>query len=490
MERKAGVLLAISSLPGRHGIGDFGKGAYQFADLLKKTDVSIWQILPLNPLASVYSYSPYQSYSCFAGDEVYIDLDQVYEMGLLDEMVPSFHEHEEMVEYPKVKAYKRVYLKRAYEKFKSENTSQQYQVFLDTNPWLDSYAKFMALKTLNEGKEWLVWPEEMQEALYNDYDFSPLQDTIGYYCFVQYLFRLQWQKLKKYVNNLEIEIMGDIPMYVGLDSVDVWQNRKNFLLDDAGNPTSVAGVPPDYFSPNGQRWGNPIYDWKYLKDHGYDFWIQRLQLNQALFDIIRLDHFRAFDTYWTIPASSENAREGKWNLGPSYDFFDTILKALPDIKIVAEDLGDLRQEVLKLKDHYQFYGMLITQFHIMERTVYDDFNIPNHVIVYTGTHDNQTIEGWYEQLNDMDKERIYQIIRHMNCEESNVSKSMIRYSLQSPSDVTIIPLQDILSLNDDARMNVPSTQGGKNWCWRMHDSMICQEQMQWLKYQIEISNRK
>lgn len=490
MERSTGVLLAISSLPGRHGIGDFGKGAYQFADLLKRTDVAIWQILPLNPLASVYSYSPYQSYSCFAGDEVYIDLEQVYELGLLKTPVPSFHEHDRFVDYPEVKAYKRVYLKQAYEVFKKQSHSKQYQVFLDNNAWLDSYAKFMALKTLNEGQDWLKWPQAMQMALINQYDFSELQDSIGYYCFVQYLFRLQWQKLKKYVNDLGIEIMGDIPMYVGLDSVDVWQNRNSFLLDEKGNPTCVAGVPPDYFSPNGQRWGNPIYNWEYLKEQGYAFWIERLRLNQALFDVIRLDHFRAFDTYWTIPATSEDAREGRWNLGPAYDFFDSVLEVLPDIKIVAEDLGDLRQEVLTLKDHYHFYGMLITQFHIMERTVDDSFEIPEHVIVYTGTHDNQTIEGWYEQLNDMDKERIYQIIQHMQCEESNVSKSMIRYSLQCPSDITIIPLQDILSLNDEARMNVPSTQGGTNWCWRIDNLDICEEPMQWLKNQIKISNRK
>lgn len=492
MERCAGILLAISSLPSKYGIGDLGKNAYQFIDLLSQTKVSIWQILPLNPLAKVYAYSPYQTYSCFAGDEVYIDLEDLYTRGLLDSPVPSFQEDSKAVEYLEVKEYKEKYLRLAYKKFKELNHFNNYAFidFVNQNTWLDGYAKFMAAKIFHEGKDWLQWPKAYQEMLVTpDFDFTPLQEDIEYYYFVEYIFYQQWFSLKQYANQSGIKIMGDIPIYVGLDSADVLQYRDCFLLDEMGNPTCVAGVPPDYFSPEGQRWGNPIYDWKRLKERNYDFWLERLRLNQKLFDIVRLDHFRAFDTYWTIPVESKDARSGSWQLGPAHDFFDTIFKQLPDIQIVAEDLGDLRQEVLDLRDYYHMYGMLITQFHINERNEEDDFMIPNHVIVYTGTHDNQTIEGWFALQEGYQKEKIYRIIEHLQCKEKNVSHSMIHYSLASPSDISIIPMQDILSLDDLARMNVPSTQGSPNWQWKLKDYEAFKKEIAWLENLIKQTNR-
>ena len=359
--RQVGMLMPVASLPGRHGIGDFGKESYNFVDLLKEAKAAIWQMLPLNPLG--YGNSPYQPYSSCAGDEIYISLDKLCEEGLL-KRVPDFHANASHIDYQAVRAFKGKYLRKAFEKFKPD---AGYRKFIKME-WVYNYAVFLTLKKQNNLVAWNEWPIKQQNWIKDhEYDLTPLKEDIEYEMFVQYEFYKQWMELKKYANKKGIKVMGDIPIYVGIDSLDVWSGQENFLLGADGKPTFIAGVPPDYFSATGQRWGNPIYDWDYMEKDGFRFWLNRLDYSSKLFDIIRIDHFRAFDSYWKIPAECETAVDGEWNYAPGYKLFDTIFKEMPDINIIVEDLGDLRPEVLELRDHYGFKGMRIVQFCFTEK---------------------------------------------------------------------------------------------------------------------------
>ena len=292
---------------------------------------------------------------------------------------------------------------------------------------------------------------------------SPYEDEIRFRMFLQYEFRKQWDELKAYANSKGILIVGDIPFYVGIDSLDVWQNRDSFLLDSEGRPRFIAGVPPDYFSTTGQRWGNPIYNWKTLEKNGFKFWIERLRYSMKLYDIIRIDHFRAFDTYWKIPASCPTAVKGKWIEAPGYALFDKICEELPDIWIVAEDLGDLRGEVLELRDAYELPGMNIAEFSLT-----DPKDVENQVI-YTGTHDNQTVAGWYADLQPEDKEKVDLCLEKKGYEEQSISYKLLRYIFQNPACYAIAPMMDLLELDDEARINTPGTVGSPNWEWQMDD---------------------
>jgi 4-alpha-glucanotransferase len=294
------------------------------------------------------------------------------------------------------------------------------------------------------------------------------------------MFLCQWQELKSYANDKGISIMGDIPIYVGIDSLDVWGCRENFLLDAQGKPAFVAGVPPDYFSATGQRWGNPIYDWEYMKQSGFTFWINRLAYSSQLYDVIRIDHFRAFDTYWKIPASCETAIEGEWVEAPGYQLFDTIFKELPDIQIVVEDLGDLRPEVLKLRDYYRFMGMNVVEFTLLHQKPIE------HQLIYTGTHDNQTVLGWYQSMDAKERRKVYVKLLGSGMPWESISYKMIRYMLKSPARLAIMPLMDVLELDDSARLNTPGTVGSPNWEWRL-DSLekvrACRKRMRKLLMQ-------
>lgn len=467
VEPCAGILLPISSLPGNQGIGDFGKHTFRLIDALHKQHIKIWQILPLNPLG--YGNSPYQPFSSFAGDELYISVDTLADYGLLKQSsIRNCNKFEERVNYEEVRAFKAPYLKKAYKTFlKMFSTfEQEYRLFVSTAEWLYPYAVFISLKKHNDMKPWTQWPKEQKEWIKNRrFPLREVEDQIRYEQFIQFIFYKQWKEVKDYANEKGISIMGDIPFYVGLDSADVWQNQQDFLLDEQGNPTYIAGVPPDYFSASGQRWGNPIYNWKVMRRGHYQFWMERLAWNDRFFDILRLDHFRAFDTYWKIEASCETAIQGEWVLGPSYEFFDELYQKMPDINIIAEDLGDLRKQVGKLRDHYHLLGMNVLQFEMMPKLLKKrrKFN----VVLYPGTHDNDTLEGFYQTLSPNHKIALRRFFHNLGYENRTFHELVIRYCLNSEASMVILPVQDILGLKSEARINTPSTIGSPNWEWKL-----------------------
>lgn len=485
MNRQTGILLAVSSLPGNQGIGDFGKQAYRFLDILAKQHIKIWQILPLHPLG--YGNSPYQPYSTFAGDPIYINIDHLADLELLKQSsIRNFNKFCDQVDYEGVRAFKEPYLRKAFRVFKKsfQEYEASYQVFCEECDWLHTFAVFAALKKKNNNASWLEWPKEERLWIQDpSQSFSQLEEEIEYEKFLQFMFYMQWNDVKAYANERGISIMGDMPIYVGIDSVDVWENQSYFLLDKNGHPTSVAGVPPDYFSAEGQRWGNPLYNWKRLKKDGYGFWIRRLRWAQQHFDYTRIDHFRGFDTYWKIPARCKTAIEGEWIEGPAYDLFDTIYKELPDIQIVAEDLGDLRKEVGVLRDHYNLLGMRVLQFEMEPKRL--KRGLPEHVIVYTGTHDNMTLEQWYEEQGQNKKIALRRFFHNRGYKERNFHDLVIHFALDSKAEICILPMQDILGLKEEGRMNTPSTIGSPNWEWKLKNykevSVEMEKIAQWSK---------
>lgn len=468
MKRCAGVLLGISSLPSRYGIGDFGKEAYRFIDDLKKGNFRIWQILPLNPLG--YGNSPYQPYSSKAMDPIYISLDLLKEDGLLKADIPSFNEDADRVDYQGARAFKDKKLELAYKNYKARGDFKEFEEWKKNNPWAYNYAVFLTFKKLNDLRMWSTWPIEQQNWI-NDkkYSLTRYKNKIEYEMWTQFILFTQWAKLKAYANLNGISIMGDIPFYVGIDSSDVWENQECFLLDENKNPTFIAGVPPDYFSETGQRWGNPIYDWDELKRTDFKFWVDRVGFNANIFDIIRIDHFRAFDTYWKIPSSCPTAIEGEWINGMGYDVFNEIYKHYKDIQIVAEDLGDLFDSVLVLRDHFNLPGMNILQFTFEADKQEYGLKDRQNQIVYTGTHDNETINGWIERLTDEERWQIRNKLERLNCSYPDFAYSFCRLALNNIANYCILPMQDICSLNNYYRMNTPGTIGSPDWEYRMKD---------------------
>lgn len=467
MKRCAGLLMPISSLPGNQGIGDFGKHTYRLIDAMHKQHIKIWQILPLNPLG--YGNSPYQPFSSFAGDEIYISVDTLADYGLLKQSsIRNCNKFSSLVDYDAVRAFKAPYLKKAYKTFlkKFSSFEQEYHMFVSTAEWLYPYAVFISMKKYNHMEPWIKWPKEMREWVKNrSFPLHEIEEQIRYEQFIQFIFYKQWKEIKTYANDHDIQIMGDIPFYAGLDSADVWQHQDEFLLDMDGHPQYVAGVPPDYFSADGQRWGNPIYNWKQMhKDH-YQFWIERLSWNNQFFDILRLDHFRAFDTFWKIPATCETAKEGEWVLGPSYDFFDEVYRKIPDINIIAEDLGELRRQVGKLRDHYGLLGMNVLQFEMQPKLLKK--RRKEHVVLYPGTHDNNTLEGFYQDISQNQKIALRRFFHNLGYDNRTFHELAIRYCLNSDSLIVILPAQDILGLKHEGRINTPGTIGSPNWEWKV-----------------------
>ena len=479
--KKSGILMPVASLPGKYGMGSFGKEAYAFVDMLAGAGVRIWQILPLNPLG--YGNSPYQPLSSFAGDESYIDLALLKKDGLLEELPAPFVPAEpDRIDYAGVRDYKEPWLRRAYKNFRPD---AEYKKFLKYD-WVYPYAVFVALKTQNGLRAWVEWPKEQQDwILDRKYDISHLEDEIGYRMFAQFEFYRQWMALKKYAAKKGVQIMGDIPFYVGLDSLDVWGAREEFLINGDGEPSFIAGVPPDYFNADGQRWGNPIYDWEYMKKTNYRFWIERLRYSSVLYDILRIDHFRAFDTYWKIPASCPTARDGEWIEAPGYELFDEVFRRLPKINIVAEDLGDLRPEVLQLRDHYGLMGMNVVEF-----TLLDGIPILPNQLVYTGTHDNQTVTGWYKSQSKFDKKRVLDSLSACGTPHTPIAKKFVRYIMKSPAAIAIVPLSDVLGYDDRARLNTPGTVGSPNWEWRLASFAPLRRRLPWLTGVLKETKRK
>ena len=487
--RHSGILLAVSSLPSQYGIGDFGSEAYQFIDLLKEVGMQWWQVLPLNPLG--YGNSPYQPYSSEAMDELYISLELLKKQGLIQSNLKRFQATATWVDYDAVRVFKSVYLKEAFSNFKP---NLSYQNFIAENSWVETYGIFMTFKSLHQLNMWTLWDKEFKEWItYQNLDLAPYRKDINYHMFLQFVLYEQYMAVKHYANKQGILMVGDIPIYVGIDSIDVWTNQKQFLLDDKGEPTHIAGVPPDYFSETGQRWGNPLYRWDVMEEDGFSFWINRLGYNQKLFDIIRIDHFRAFDTYWKIPSSCPTAVEGAWIEAPGYALFDQIYAHFPHIQIIAEDLGDLRPQVLELRDHYQLPGMKIIQFSL---PIYHDdsesinpespkFDGPRS-IAYTGTHDNQTTIGWYQTLSSKAQEKVQQVL---STYEGTIADQLVQYTLDSVYQTTVIPMQDLLNLDDDARMNVPGTIGSPNWEWKMINFTLFKSRIPLIKEWLKKANR-
>lgn len=479
----AGILFAISSLNSNYGIGDFGKEAYEFVDIIEKSGFKIWQILPLNPLG--YGNSPYQPYSSFAGDEIYISPDILYDEKLIKQK-PQAIKDKSKVDYEQARKLKAEVLKEAFKNFKKD---KDYEEFIK-NEFVYNYAVFLTFKKQNNLNSWNTWPKEMKNWIRDKkMDLSDYKQDIEYEMFVQYIFYKQWMNLKTYANKKGIKIMGDMPFYVGLDSLDVWENQKAFLLNKTGSPKFIAGVPPDYFSKNGQRWGNPIYNWDYLKEHNYDFWINRIKYNSKLYDIIRIDHFRAFDTYWQINAKNKTAKAGVWVEAPGYEVFDLIKKKFKNLEIVVEDLGDLRKEVGELRDYYKLKGMKIVQFSLDPNETNNNFADKKNMIIYTGTHDNQTVIGFFDSQNQKTKDSILKIFKKNNYDSDNIANGFLEMTFNSIADYAIVAVQDILGLDDSARMNTPGTLGDMNWTFKMNSMKELEEKSAYLYELIKKTNR-
>lgn len=467
--RKSGILLPVSSIPSKYGIGTFSKQAYDFIDSLEKAGQSYWQILPLGPTG--YGDSPYQSFSTFAGNPYYIDLETLIEEGYLTEAdceKCDFGDNDEYIDYEKIYLSRFKVLKTAFLGSHIEEEADFQQYVKDNSYWLDDYALYMAVKNSFDGKSWSEWDEDIRlrkSEVMKQYR-EKFAEEVTFYQFQQYLFAKQWFALKEYANSKKIQIIGDIPIYVAFDSADTWANPELFQLDDTLTPVAVAGCPPDSFSATGQLWGNPLYRWDYHKETGYAWWMKRISYCYELYDVVRIDHFRGFDEYYSIPFGDETAEFGHWEKGPGYDIFKTMKTQLGEKAVIAEDLGFLTKSVIKLVKKTGYPGMKILQFAFdsREESDYLPHNYVANSIVYTGTHDNDTTLGWYGQLNRRDKAfaKKYLHIRS----NKDIQWEFIRAAMASVSDTCIIPMQDYLGLGAEARINIPSTLG-LNWKWRM-----------------------
>lgn len=489
-KRSSGILMHISSLPNNQGIGTFGKEAYKFADFVKACGFSYWQILPLNPTG--YGDSPYQSFSSFAGNPYFIDLYNLVDLELLTaldvESSGLIDENERFVDYGKVYSLKPALLKLAYKN--SGFLKQELEAFKEENSeWLEDYSLFAALKEHFLNIPWTEWENGIKHRKSEELERYKilLKDEIDFYSFTQYLFFTQWKKLKDYVNSLGIKIIGDIPIYVSLDSADAWCGKDFLQLDKNLLPVAVAGVPPDYFSKTGQLWGNPLYDWKKLKESNYDFWVKRVNAANSLYDIIRIDHFRGFINYWKVPFGEKDAVNGVWEDGPNISVFNEIKNKCGDVKIIAEDLGVFDERIEILRKKLNFPGMKVLQFgyegdkespHTLE-------NVKNDNVYYIGTHDNDTLMGWYKKLSKENKKHLKEVFKLNN---KGINFKIINGALSSAADLVIIPMQDILGLDSKCRMNTPSTTY-QNWKWRALNSEFFEETADIMFKLIEISNR-
>lgn len=471
--RNCGILMPIFSLPSKYGIGTLGLEAKRFVDFLEKAGQSYWQILPLNP--TNYGDSPYQSFSSFAGNPYFIDIETLIEEKLIDKTTADsfdFGDNFEKIDYGKLYENRLSLLRLAFENFKPNN---DYISFVEKNSfWLDNYSLFMALKNANEDKSWQEWdkPLRFREADAIENSKIKYAEDIEFYNFIQYEFAKQWKELKEYANSKGISIIGDIPIYVALDSADVWSDPKQFLLDKNLTPTVVAGCPPDAFSEEGQLWGNPIYNWSLMEKEGFSWWKRYLGSALDKYDIVRIDHFRGFESYYTIPFGDTNAKKGKWKKGPNTKLFNAFKEEFgKDLPIIAEDLGFLTPAVLKMLKATGFPGMKVLQFAFDPslKSEYLPHNFNKNCVVYTGTHDNDTIIGW---LNSADENEVLLAKRYLNCNnDSDFNWAMIRSALMSVANTCILMMPDLMGLDSKARINTPSTLG-ENWQWRIKGECI------------------
>ena len=482
-KRYAGILLHPTSFPSPYGIGDLGHGAYRFIDFMERSGMSAWQVLPLGPTG--FGDSPYQPFSSFAGQPYIISPDHLKELGLLSDSdfcdMPQWNP--EMIDYGAAIEFKTALLHKAYENFinpdvkdqfsTNEAMMKEYEDFCNDSFWLEDYALFMAGKDFHQGAPWYMWedtlknPNKTQKKTW----MKKLENEMGYYKFIQFIFYSEWMKLKKYANDKGIKIIGDIPFFVALDSADVWTNKKLFKLDSKGYPTVVAGVPPDYFSATGQLWGNPIYNWAEHTKTGYEWWFNRVKTQLTIADYLRIDHFRGFDKYWEVPYGEPTAVNGKWVEAPGDNFFATLEAYFGyHMPIIAEDLGQIEDSVIELRDKYGFPGMKILQF-AFENPNENHFLPHNHIpncVCYTGTHDNDTTLGWYRNCFEASRDKLR---RYFSTDGNDICWVMIRAVFGSVADMAIIPMQDVLELDSWARFNKPGEPAG-NWAWRYKDEAL------------------
>ena len=472
-KRKSGILLHPTSLPGPGGIGSLGAEAYKFVEFLQKAGQTMWQILPLGPTA--YGNSPYSCYSAFAGNPLLISLESLLSEGDISPSELKVDLPHGRVDYHLVEPYKSGVLRKAAVRFFTtgeQRRKEEFWNFCDNTFWLHDYALFMALKEHFSGRNWCDWPEDIalrKPAAMADFT-EKLGPAIGEQKYMQWQFSCQWRSLKAYANQSDIEIIGDMPIFVAFDSTDVWANPHLFLLDDKRRPTVVAGVPPDYFSKTGQLWGNPLYNWARIAEEDFSWWVARVRNDLSLYDRVRIDHFRGFESYWEVPVGEKTAKNGRWTKGPGDALFQSLIRQLGTIPLIAEDLGVITPEVENLRDQFGFPGMKILQFAFGSgpSNPYLPHNHVRNCVVYTGTHDNDTTAGWFATRKDKEKQNI---LNYLNITTENVSGDLLRSALASVADMAIFPLQDALGLSSEARMNIPGIAGG-NWSWRCTAEML------------------
>jgi 4-alpha-glucanotransferase len=476
LRRVGGVLLHPTALPSPYGIGDLGPTTWGWIDWLSEAGCQIWQVLPLGPTG--YGDSPYQSFSSFAGNPLLISPERLLVEGLLteDDLEPLPEFLDDRVDYGKVIDYKDRLLTHAMDRFRTGVVStlkKEFQAYCQQQAyWLDDFALFMAIKGENDGAPWIDWEPSL--ALRQSHAIARakerFKDDIEAHRFRQFLFSRQWQTVRQRAAKKDLRIIGDIPIFVAHDSADVWAHPELFYLDDAGMPTVVAGVPPDYFSPTGQRWGNPLYRWDTLRDDGYAWWLSRLESVLSLVDLVRLDHFRGFQAYWEIPVEDEGAETGRWRIGPGENFLEIARETLGDLPIIAEDLGLITPEVVALREVFNLPGMKVLHFAFDEDATHEylPHNFERHCVAYTGTHDNDTSRGWYDSAPDETKDFCQ---RYLGCTDEEIPWGMIKAVWSSVAEIAIAPMQDLLELGSEARMNFPSRAEG-NWQWRVKSEQL------------------
>jgi 4-alpha-glucanotransferase len=474
--RSSGILMHVTSLPSKHGIGDFGPQAYRFADFLKAAGQNYWQLLPLNHTTAKTGYSPYNCLSAFAGNPLLISPDLLYQDGLLTKREvsnpPAFPAGN--VDYNEASSYKEKLLDAAFARFRARDKPADFAPFVEEHrTWLEPYACFVALRRHFRGRLWSDWPAALRDSGRREsWDANP--QSIERERFCQYVFYQQYLHLKRYCNDLGILVAGDVPIYIAYDGADIWSHPDLFKLTRAKKPRFVAGVPPDYFSATGQLWGNPVYDWQRLEETGFQWWMHRMKHNLLLFDFVRIDHFRGLIAYWEVPASHKNAMRGKWVTAPHDAFFHELLRQIPFAPIFVEDLGYITAEVREVVAQYNFPRMSVLQFAFSgdpARNPHMPHNYAENSIVYTGTHDNDTTRGWFEKELEQDRrQRLFDYLGRRVL-AGDISWELMRVAMRSVAKIAIVPMQDVLGLGAEGRMNLPARQDG-NWRWRMRPGRI------------------
>ncbi len=489
--RESGILMHITSLPGPYGVGTMGKHAFDFVDFLADAGQRCWQILPLSPTG--FGDSPYQSCSTFAGNHYLIDLELLVEEGLLEKQeldTIRWCRKETKVDFGLLYKHRLEVLRKAFARHGETEDFARFRAANDS--WLPDYVAYMGLKDKYDGKPWYQWPEEVRR--YSSAVIEIAWDYLGYegiqfYCFTQYLFFKQWNALRAYAHEKNIRIIGDVPIYVPHDSVEVWKNPHLFQMDENLDPKVVAGCPPDGFTEDGQLWGNPIYDWDTMKRDGYVWWLRRLEAAGTLYDTVRLDHFRGLESYWAVPFGDKTARNGKWVKGPGMDFIRALKQNLPELDMIAEDLGYMTQEVMDLRDASGYPGMKVLQFGFDSRepSEYLPHTYTKNTVCYTGTHDNMTMKQWFDSVG---KETVQYAAEYMNLsKKEGYVQGAVRTAMASVSDLAILPIQDVLNIGSTGRMNFPGTLSDSNWTWRLKNGIITPDVAQRLKKLTQLYGR-